>query len=77
MYIKNKIGFGLSYRYHESLSGIISLRTKIVTLGFAYDIIISKIRNGAASSRETMIGTSNCPSGLSEGAKTGCPAYDF
>lgn len=77
MYMKKKIGVGLSYRFNEAVVGMVNIRWKGLNIGIAYDLVVSKLRAGSSSSREIMVGGANCATGLTPVEKHGCPAYDF
>lgn len=77
MFIKNKIGFGLSYRFNDALIGMVQYKYKnLLSFAFSYDYILSGMRVAAAHSREIMIGFTSCPPGADLSRSTGCPAYD-
>ncbi len=77
MFVKNQIGFGLSYRYNDAIIGMLQFKyKKLLTLALSYDYILSGIRLGASQSREIMLGFSSCPPGQDLSKATGCPAYD-
>lgn len=77
MFIKNQIGFGLSYRYNDAIIGMAQYRYKnMLTLAVSYEYILSRLRVGTSNSREIMLGFSSCPPGQDMYRATGCPAYD-
>lgn len=54
--INKKVEFGLSYRLEDSFSGLINLSvTPNIKIGYAYDAVISNLRNYAASSHEFLV----------------------
>jgi type IX secretion system PorP/SprF family membrane protein len=78
MIVKNKTGFGLSYRYNDAIIALLQFKVwKQLNVAIAYEVITSKMRTGASASREYMMGSSSCPSGYNVQGKSNCPAYDM
>lgn len=80
MYIKKRMGFGLSYRAHDAAIAMVQIRLyKNVVLGFSYDYVLSRIRNAGTNSQEVMFGFT--PTGVSEfepGTNVAeCPMMEF
>ncbi len=82
MFIKKKIGFGLSYRYNDAIIGLFQYKYKnSLSIAMGYDYMLSRLRVGSSgitgpSSREIMLGFNSCPPGQDIQRSTGCPAYD-
>lgn len=54
--LNNKVEFGLSYRLEDSFSVLVNFNvTPKIKVGYAYDAVISNIRNYAASSHEFLL----------------------
>lgn len=54
--LNNKVEFGLSYRLEDSFSGLVNFNiTPNIKVGYAYDAVMSNIRNYAASSHEFLL----------------------
>ncbi len=67
--------FGVSARGGHGVSGIVKVGVlKYLTLGYAYDRTLNKLRVGSASSHEIMLGIKACPRGEKKGIS--CSAYD-
>ena len=80
MYIKKRLGFGLTYRPHESAAAMVQLRVyKNVVVGFAYDYVLSRMRNAASNSQEIMFGFTPSGSDDFEPSKhvAECPMMEF
>lgn len=80
MYIKRRLGLGLSYRPNDAAVAIVNIRlTKNIIAGFSYDYVTSRMRSGASSSREMMFGFS--PIAVSDYEPTRsvaeCPVMEF
>jgi type IX secretion system PorP/SprF family membrane protein len=59
MYLKRRVGLGLSYRHGDAIVSILQVRiTRTFVVGFAYDFVTSRIRNSASASQEIMLGFS-------------------
>jgi type IX secretion system PorP/SprF family membrane protein len=59
MYIKRRVGLGVSYRANDAAVAILQVRiTKNIIAGFSYDYVTSRMRNGASSSKEMIFGFS-------------------
>lgn len=59
MYIKRRVGFGVTYRYNDAAVAMLQVRiAKNIVVGIAYDYILSRMRSGASSSQELMFGFS-------------------
>lgn len=77
MFIKGKMGYGLSYRYNDALTGLFHIKLKNkFTIALAFDYILSGMRAVTFHSREYMAGISICPLGDRDPVKTYCPAYE-
>jgi type IX secretion system PorP/SprF family membrane protein len=67
--------FGMSFRGGHGVSGMVKVAVlKYLTVGYAYDRTINKLRVGGANSHEIMLGIQACPRGEKKGIK--CSAYD-
>lgn len=77
MFVKDKIGFGMSYRFHDALIGMVSAKFHDgqLRVGLAYEYSISKIRYAGANAQEFIMGFSPCSDGF--GGNTNCPTFDF
>lgn len=80
-YFRQRIGFGVTYRMHDAISGMIQIRVlKNVVVGFAYDYTVSKFRSANANSTEFMMGMTPVMSSDgydSPGGAADCPKFDF
>jgi type IX secretion system PorP/SprF family membrane protein len=75
MAYKDKIQLGLGFRSGNGLAGLIQVDMfKYLTLAYAYDLTLSKMRNGGTSSHELILGLQACPDGEQRGIP--CAAYD-
>jgi type IX secretion system PorP/SprF family membrane protein len=80
MYIKQRIGLGISYRANDAAIAMLHVRvTKTIIIGFAYDYVTSRIRNRASASQEVMFGFSPIGAGDMEPARNvaECPRMEF
>ncbi len=67
--------FGIAARSGHGISGLVKVGVlKYLTIGYAYDRTLNKLRLGGANTHEIMLGIRACPRGGSRGIK--CSAYD-
>jgi len=67
--------FGVSFRGGHGVSGLVKVAVlKYLTIGYAYDRTLNKLRLGGANSHEIMLGIKACPRGEQKGIP--CSAYD-
>ena|GEM_PF-191997 len=72
----NQLDLGIQYRFIEGFNGIVNLRIKQLSVGYAYDFNLSKIRYGSANSHELIIGYRFCLKEFKDNVqKEHCPAY--
>lgn len=65
MYIKKRLGIGLSYRAHDAAVAMVQIRIyKNTVVGFSYDYVLSRLRNAGTNSQELMFGFT--PVGVNE-----------
>lgn len=76
----NKLDLGLGYRGitgGDALSAIIHLNLgRALSLGYAYDFPLSKIRNVTYQTHEVILGFKICPETERGDTRNLCPAYD-
>lgn len=66
---------GLAFRGGHGISGLVKLNVlKYLTVGYAYDLTMNKLRLGSRSTHEVIFGIQACPRGESKGIR--CSAYD-
>ena len=71
---KNKVAVGLGFRSENGLAALIQIDMfKYVSLAYAYDMTLSKVRLSGMHTHEIMIGIQACPSG--EQKYIPCGAY--
>ncbi|MFK7806667.1 MAG: type IX secretion system membrane protein PorP/SprF [Saprospiraceae bacterium] len=67
--------FGASFRGGHGISGMVKVGLlRYLTLGYAYDMTLNKLRLGARNTHEVMLGIQACPRGSKKGIP--CSAYD-
>jgi len=67
--------FGMSFRGGHGISGMVKVAVlKYISIGYAYDRTLNKLRLGGANSHEIMLGIQACPRGEKKGIS--CSAYD-
>lgn len=67
--------FGASFRSGHGISGMVKVAfLRYLTLGYAYDLTLNKLRLGARNTHEIMLGIQACPRGEKKGIP--CSAYD-
>lgn len=72
---KDKVALGLGFRSEHGLTGLVKIDMfKYVTLAYAYDFTLNKLRLGGRSTHEVTIGIQACPQG--ETRYIPCAAYD-
>lgn len=72
---KDKVALGLGFRSEHGLTGLVKIDMfKYVSLAYAYDMTLNKIRLGGRSTHELTIGIQACPTG--ETRYIPCAAYD-
>ncbi len=65
---------GLAFRGGHGISGLVKFNVlKYLTIGYAYDLTLNKVRFGARSTHEVLFGIQACPRGESKGIR--CSAY--
>jgi type IX secretion system PorP/SprF family membrane protein len=70
----DKVAVGVGFRGGNGLSALIRVDMfKYITLAYAYDLTLSKIRYDGINTHEVMIGIQACPKGESQGIP--CAAY--
>jgi type IX secretion system PorP/SprF family membrane protein len=56
VYLRDRIGFGASYRLNDAVAGILSLKVnEQFNLGYSYDFTISRLRNYNSGSHELVL----------------------
>lgn len=72
---KQMVELGVGFRSESGLTGLFKVDIfKYVTLAYAYDFALSRIRYDGRSTHEVIIGIQACAKG--EGSRTRCAAYD-
>jgi len=65
---------GLAFRGGHGISGLVKINVlKYLTVGYAYDLTLNKVRFGARSTHEVLFGIQACPRGETKGIR--CSAY--
>jgi type IX secretion system PorP/SprF family membrane protein len=80
MYIKRRVGIGLTYRPHDAASAMLQVKIyKNIVVGFAYDYVLSRMRNAASNSQEIMFGFTPTGSDEFEPSRhvSECPMMEF
>jgi type IX secretion system PorP/SprF family membrane protein len=80
-YFRKRVGFGLSYRMHDALAGILQVRLfSNVVVGISYDYTISRFASAKANSTEFMFGFSPIMSTENYDRPSGaanCPRFEL
>ena len=72
---KDKVALGLGFRSEHGLTGLLKIDMfKYVSLAYAYDMTLNKVRLGGRNTHEVTIGIQACPTG--EAPYIPCAAYD-
>jgi len=75
-YVKNKIGYGLQYRHFDAIVGLIHFKFSNMSIGYAFDYTLSRMRWGSSNTHEVMISLSPCMGHGHREPPRHCPAYD-
>jgi type IX secretion system PorP/SprF family membrane protein len=71
-----KLALGVGYRNGDALVALMKFNfLNFFTLGYAYDMTLSPMKNAATNSHEVILAISACP-GKGGGRTTPCAAYD-
>lgn len=72
---RQKFQMGVGFRSGNGISGLVQIDMfRYVTLAYAYDLTLSKIRHSGMHSHEIILGITACPDG--DGGKIPCAAYN-
>ena len=72
---KDRVAAGFGFRSEHGISGIIKINAfKYVTVGYAYDLTLNRLRYGSRNTHEIILGVQACPRGATKAVP--CSAYD-